>query len=252
MKTKRIIALAISVAILVCMLVSCSGVSAAQMVEDADKALLNTPYKLDMDMEVTCNDKEFSKYFTDFNIDSEMYVDGQNCQMKLNIAGLGMDVTCVENDAYCIISLFGQDVKMMASVTEEQRSEIFDLANSVDTNLGVVDFDNVSMSENDKGQFVITCTGLKIEAVDKYIEQYELGDDTDVSIDDITVEAVIEDGKYVSMSVIAECEYEFSGKAVVCEMKTVMEFDYESAKKIKAPSDANAYTKVDFDELFGD
>ena len=74
---KKILAF-LMVAVLLCtMLVSCDE-DAQALLESADSALLENPYKLTVKMNMECDDEEINEYLSMMNIEIPMTVDGNN------------------------------------------------------------------------------------------------------------------------------------------------------------------------------
>lgn len=249
MKIKKLLVLIVSIALMLSLLASCGALTAAQAISKADAALLENPYKLDMEMKMSCDDTKYKKYFTNFNIESETYVDGQNCQMVLDFGLMNMDITCVDNEVYCILSLFGMTSnKMKAELGEDDFDELMGMTGG--STVSAVDFESMSMVKDENGNYVITCTNLNATVLNEYVKEFEI-DGASVSLSDITLEAVISEDKYSKITVSADCAYTIGSEKVVCEMTTCMSFDYEAGKTIIAPTDANTYTVVtDFSKLF--
>ena len=253
MKIKRILSVFLVAVILVCSLVSCGGDTATALVEKADKALLNTPYKLDMSMSMESDNQDYSEMFESMAIDTEMYIDGEKFAITLNVYGTELDMSCVGDTLYAKASVAGQSVsKVKATVTEAQREDVLGDTVGSANELMPIDFETIKMEKNDEGQTVITCTELKSEVLADYIEsvsaEYE---GVELNIDNIELIAILEGGKYHSITVSMDYSFGIMGESIDVAVGVSMSFDYEAGKKITVPEDADTYEEMDYDDFLG-
>lgn len=118
MKTTRIFALFTALVLLLLALTSC-GLTPAAALANAEKALSRAPYKLEMEMKLTCADKTYATIFEAMNTEMTMFVDGDNFCMDADVAGMDMTVTYADGTAYYSMSAYGQSVRQKVTLTEE-------------------------------------------------------------------------------------------------------------------------------------
>lgn len=253
MKIKRILSVFLVAVMLVCSLASCGSDTATELVEKADKALLNTPYKVDMSMNMESDNQDYSEMFESMALDTEMYIDGEKFAISLNMYGTAIDMSCVGNTLYATASVSGQTVsKVKATMTDVQREEVLGDAMGSANELMPVDFESIKMEKNDEGQTVITCTNLKSDVLQDYIEEVSAEyEGMELVIDNIKLIAIIDGGKYHSITVSMDYSFDILGESVDVAVGVSMNFDYEAGKKITAPEDADTYEEMDYDDIVG-
>ena len=76
-------------------------------------------------------------------------------------------------------------------------------------------------------------------------------DDASIAVSDITYGVTLKDGKYESMELSCVYAITVGAESYNITMNLGSEFSYDNVKKVTAPSDADKYQSVDFDELLG-
>ena len=248
---KRIFAVLLIAAMMLCSLASCGDTAAEKMIKDADKALLTTPYKLVMDVSMECDNEDYAEIFEEIGFDTDLYIDGDNFLMIMELFGAEFEYMCVGDTVYAVSSFMDQTAKVKCTLTDAQREEFLDSSSSSGADFSALDFKNISVTENDKGQTVVKCSDIKASVLDAYIDS-ELGSldvEAEMSISGVTLEATFEDGKYQSIAISMTYEYTFGNESVVVDCKITTAFDYAAGRKLEVPSDAKSYENVDYDEL---
>lgn len=251
---KKILALILLLVLACSTLTSCEDPE--EILAQADAALAEAPYKMTMRMNFECDDDKIDQLFSSMNMVIPVTVDGKNVEMNMKMDVLSytadINVSIVDMVMYYKISLPGQSVKMKASLNEEQYQEFMADSNA-EMMLDPKDFGELTVEEVD-GKKHITCGEISEEAkkeLNDMIENSLNGLSTDVALDNVTFDVTINDGKYESMNM--SCVY-----SVVIDKKTYKitynldaEYSYEWISKVIAPSDANKYMEVDFEQIGG-
>ena len=91
---KKILAF-LMIAVLLCtMLVSCDE-DAQTLLEEADAALLENPYKLTVKMNFECDNEEIGEYLSMMNLEVPVVVDGKNMSMDMSMDVMGETMAAV-------------------------------------------------------------------------------------------------------------------------------------------------------------
>lgn len=252
MKTKRLISLLLVIVMLVCALTSCST-SPQAIVEKADKALADTPYKLDVDMDLEADDK-YLEMLSALDIKQTIYMDGTNFETTLDLGALipgveGVDMkttlTHYDSVAYLNVSVFGFPIKNKAQLESVDVEELLGSVGMMD--IGALDFDSLAIEKEGDAGLVVKCTNIKADKLTEFSK--EIGGE-DFSIENVNLDATIVDGKYKNITVSMVYKFDVSGEKFDVDAKMTMDFDYENAKEITAPADKDQYNEVNFDKLF--
>ena len=100
--------------------------------------------------------------------------------------------------------------------------------------------------ENGDAGLIVKCTNIKAEKLTDLTEELGGG----FTVDNVNLDATIADGTYENITISMVQKYNVAGEKFEADAKIIMDFDYENAKEITAPSDADKYTLVVFDKLF--
>ena len=254
MKTTKILALLMAIATLLCALTSC-GLTPASAIAKAEKALAEAPYKIKMEMDLTCADKTYASIFEAMNTKMTMFVDGDNFQMGLSMSGVDVTVTYVDGTAYYSMSAYGQSVRQKVTLTEEQKAEFME-KNGASVGVDAVDFSSLSMTKDEDGDKIITCTELPEAALNELIES-TLGDmATDgisMTAKDVKMIVELDDGKYDTVTLTLTYVMTVAGQTVEIGAVIELEYDYgDDAKTVTAPKDASSYQTADYEDIFGE
>ncbi len=243
MKTKRLISLLLAIVMLAFALTACSS-SPQAIIEKADKALANTPYKLDISVEFD-GDENYLEMISAADIKSTIYMDGTNFESKLDIMGITATLTHADGVAYLGMSFLGFPIKTKAEVNSSEIDELLKYASVSD--LGALDFDSLAIEKKGDAGLIVKCTNIKADKLTEFSKEFGADNFT---IDNVNLDATIVDGRYENITISMVYKYSESGRTVDIDAKMTMDFDYENAKEITAPADKDQYSIVDFDNLF--
>lgn len=250
---KRITALIVLIASLVSLLTSCSD-DAKSLIEKADKALLNTAYKLEVSADFSCDSYYYEDIFKASSIDFDVYVDRNKYQMDLSVMGVNMDITIIDSTAYYEMEALGQKVKMKSSLDDKQMEELMGES--------AMEFSPLSFKEitiEKRGiRTALICKSLDSQELEKYIEktidEYETifkAANISLEVSDINFNIILDaDGKYEDITLSMKYTFNVSGKNVEVLVNMEYEFEYDESKRISPPSDSYKYEEVDFDDIF--
>ena len=253
MKKTRVLALLLVLAAMLTALSSC-GLTPTSAIANAEKALTKAPYKIEMEMDLTCADKTYASIIEAMNTEMTMFVDGDNFQMGVSATGVDMTVTYVDGTAYSSMSAFGQIVRQKATLTEEQKAEFLE-KNGASVGVDAIDFGSLSMTKDEDGDKIITCTELPEEALNELMES-TLGDmgagEISMTAKDVKMTIELDDGKYDTVTLTLTYVMTVAGETVEIGARIELEYDYgDDAKTVTAPKDADTYETADYEDIFG-
>lgn len=264
MKMRRILAICIMVVFAIGCLVSCGEPTVEELVTQGEQALIDNPYRVAIDMTFTGDETDETVAMVLAmigGIDISMAVDGENVEMSYGMEmGSGTDVISVDmkmtaiGDTVYVASTQsyggeGETYKMKATVTDAQREEIFGQFGGDTAEVSPADFETVEMEKAD-GTYVITCTDLKADSIDKLNGMLgEMGSDESVSVSNPQVVFEVKDGKYQKATITCDYGIEVDvGVSVALSASVVLTYSYENVA-VAAPSDAAAYEEIDINDM---
>ena len=158
---KKILALVIALTLLCAMFVSC-GDDPQTLVEKANAALKEGPYAATLKFNFETDDEELNEVFSMMNMEIPTIIDGNNLVMNMSMDVMGLtvalDATIVDMVMYYDIELFGESVKMKATMNDEQYQSFIEDNNA--QMLLMPDYFSEMTVESKDGKKYITCTGL--------------------------------------------------------------------------------------------
>ena len=241
------------IAMSVCSFASCEAATATAAIAKADKALAENPYTVTMSMDFNCDDAVLNQIFDAMSMEFPVTFDGKNMAMNMTMEGLAtINMTMVENVLYYDMSMFGESVKMKATLTEEQYEE-FKKTNSTEMPVDSASFETLTMETVD-GKKVITCSGISTEgltAMNDLMSDALTSAGAEAAVGDLSFTVTIDDGKYESMALSATYSVTIAGQTYSVGMTMNAKYTYENVQPITAPADAANYTEVSFDDLMG-
>ena len=257
---KKILTIALTVAMIalsVCVFASCDAVVASSAIAKADKALTEGPYIVTMSMDFDCDNAQLNQVFDAMSMEIPITVDGDNMALKMSTESMGisMDIgmTVVDKVLYYDMSLFGQSMKMKATMSEENYKEFLD-ENGTEMPVDSAQFETLTLDTVD-GKQVITCTGITAEGLDELNKL--LGDSltamgAEAAVGDLSYVLTIADGKYESMALTVSYSVTVDGETYTVSLTANAKYTYTEVEPITVPADADKYTEVKFDEILGD
>ncbi len=257
---KKIISIALMIAMIamsVCIFASCETVFAAAAIEKADKALAEGPYTVTMSMDFDSDHEQLSKVFDAMTVEFPITVDGDNLHMNMAVdimegVSVGMNMTVVDKVLYCDTSLYGQSMKMKATLSEEEYKKFVE-ENSSEMPVSPDNFATLEMETVD-GKQIITCSGITddgITELNKVLTDSLTEMGADAAVGDISFVLTISDGKYESMALTASYSVTVAGETFAVSMTMNAKYTYGEVLAIVAPADADKYTEYKFDEILG-
>ena len=252
---KKILAF-LMVAVLLCtMLVSCDE-DAQALLESADSALLENPYKLTVKMNMECDDEEINEYLSMMNIEIPMTVDGNNLAMDMDMSvmeqTISADVVVYDGVMYYDMAVAGQTVKMKCNMTEEEYKKFIDQSN-VSMPVDPANFAELTIEEKD-GKKYIACgaiTDAGLAELNDMMKESLSSVSEEISFKDISYGITLNDGKYDSVDMSTTYTMKIEGQTYTVSVKMVMTFSYENVAKITAPQNTDDYQSVSYGDLMG-
>ena len=124
---KKIISILLALALValgVCSLASCDTLTAASAIEKADKALTENPYTVTMSMDFNCDDAALNQIFDALSMEIPVTYDGKNLALDMSMdimegMSAAVKMSVVDNVLYYNMDLFGESLKMKATLNEE-------------------------------------------------------------------------------------------------------------------------------------
>ncbi len=254
---KKILALVIALSLLCAMFVSC-GDDPQTLIEKADAALKEGPYAATLKFNFETDNEELNEVFSMMNMEIPTVTDGNNFAMNMSMDVMGLtvalDATIVDMVMYYDIELFGESVKMKATMTEEQYQEFIEDSNA-QMLLMPDDFSEMTVESKD-GKKYITCTGLSEDGSkvlnDVVSEQLEsMGASAEVEVSEMSYTLTLNKGKYESIDMRCVYTATIGDETTTITMNMSAEYSYDNIAKITVPADADEYEEVDASEILG-
>ena len=252
---KRILTLLLALTLICCMLASCAA-TPEQIIEKADAALAEAPYKMTVKMDFQCDNKIVNEIFSAMNLEIPVIIDGDNLSMDMSMTVMEYSTTAkmtvVDKVMYYDIEMMGQSFKMKATMNDEEYQEFLE-ENNTQMMLTPDNFENLKIEAKDGKQY-ISCTGINSDGLD------ELEDAIDgalnsiggkATIDNVSFVLVLNDGKYESMDMSCTYTVSANNESFTVTLNVGTDFSYDNVASITAPADADKYKDADFGDLFG-
>lgn len=261
MKISRIVSLFVALALFLSCAVSCMAPDAKALLDEATAAMAETPYTLTMNMSFSSDNTEIDALLSAMSVkDMKVDVDGDDIHFKMDMdAGIvktEMEYTVVSGMIYMkmIASAYGynETVKQKAAINEQQLDE-FMSEMQLSQNMDIADFVEIDLTTSD-GAYVISCSGVTEKLNEAFDEMMSgalesMGDS--IKISNAAYEIKIKDKKIDSARLTFTCNLTVNGEEIEFSMISNMNYDYEGAVSISAPSDASSYKEIDYSALIG-
>ena len=236
-----------------------------ELITQADEAVKNFSYRVAVDMAFTGDETdETTKQIISSlnNVEMLLSADGENAELSYGVemeyegisVAVNMKMVSVGNTVYIMSEQSVDDqkntVKMKAVATDEQLKELLGQTGSGVSDVTHSDFEKVEMSKVD-GNYVITCTNLKEDAVDKLnsVLASSAGDLSSVSVSNAKLTVEINNGKYQKATITCDYTLDIGDSEIITLGASIdMNYTYEDFD-ISAPSDANDYQDIDIDDM---
>lgn len=249
---KKIIALVLMLILTCSMMVSCD--TPQSILQNADAALKNEPYKVTMTMNIESDNSELNEALSMMNMEIPVTVDGKNIALDMSVDIFGYvansKIIVADMVMYYDVNMLGQSIKMKSKMSEEDYQE-FIKNNNTQMILSPSDFESLTLESKD-GKTYISCTDITSDGLNeiKDLMQGYLGDiASHADISNIKFGVTIDDGKYDSMDLSCVISITENSETYSVTLKLSAEFSYDDVSRITAPSDANDYQEMDFEDL---
>ena len=257
---KKFLSLLMILCLMCGLLVSCTGETAdtaEELISKADEVLEDAPYTVTMKLDFDCDNAEVNQILSAMNMEIPVTIDGENLSMVMSMEMMGESfsatATVVDKVMYYDVTVSGENVKMKASMTDEQYKDFMENQNTANMMVNPEDFGTLNV-ENKDGKKHIACgeiTEAGLKKINDSVAESLGALDGEAKFSNISYEIILKDGKYESM--ILDCDYQVSveGLTVNIDYKISAEYTYEGVEAIVAPADAADYTAVGYDDIMG-
>lgn len=249
---KKILALVMALALMCGMMAACDN--AQTLIEKANAALEKEPYAITVKMNFESDNEEINQVFSLMNMEIPVTVDGNDLTMDMSMDVMGYTIgakaTVVDMVMYYDIEMFGQNVKMKATLTEEQYQE-FMAQNNTEMMIMPEDFALLTVETKDGKQY-ISCSEISEEGLKELNDMIadSLGDlDGETAVSDIAYSVTLNDGKYESVDMTCVYSITAAGETFNVTFNMGAVYSYDNVAEITAPADADQYEEVDFGDL---
>lgn len=251
---KKFLALILVLTVMCGMLAACD--TPQSLLEKAEAALQNEPYQMTMKMEFSSDNKDLNEIFSIMNMEVPVTVDGKNIAMDMSMdimgTSAGVEVIVADMVMYYNIELMGQQVKMKATMNEEQYKEFME-ENNTEMMVNPEDFGELTVEKKD-GKKYIACAKISNEALEELNEMMEEALDAvdgKAAVKEVSYGVMLADGKYETMDMTCVYTVTAGGETYTVTFKLGAAFTYDNVAKITAPADADQYQSVDIGQLMG-
>lgn len=257
MKITKLFAFLLVLIFAFCAMAACAA-TPEELVADAEEALTKNGYSADFSMSFTSSDPQMNSVLSSIQTsDFEMKVDGDKqwvgMEMYVMGAAMEMEVTVIGNEVYMLytVDAYGETetVKQKVTMTEEQKKEFLGEVNST-SDLSTFEFEDMTVEKVD-GEYIVTCTGVTTESLEelKEIMEQNLGEGLSMTVEDVKLVHVIEDGKYDKSTLSCNYVITVAEEEYTIGMVIEVDFDFEEKVEISAPADADEYEESTYDDI---
>ena len=253
---KKILTLALVLIMTLSMFTSCDPVldkaeelTYEQVMAKAEEAMKDIAYTAEMTFDYSTEDETLQQNFKGMDMSNKVTVNKNSFKADLVVVNVGINMVCVDNVLY--YSAPSANVKYKASVTEEQFKTAMESYTDTDTGVEYTDFADVEMKK-EKGKYVITAENISTEAMNALLKETGMNQ-LGASIDKVSLSITVSDDKIEEMTIKMEMTVknaQGADTAVTCDIKCAYAYG-DNVEEIKAPSDADSYTEIPFDQLWG-
>lgn len=227
-----------------------------ELLQKADEVLAKTAYKVIMKTSFKAEDKNLDAALAANAMEIPIIIDGENISMDMSMPALGVDrstIVIVDKVLYMLVESNGNTVKYKCSLTQEQ-FEKFMAENNVTMPIEYKYFNEKKVKTDDDSK-IISCSKLNQAGKDMLKERAKnvlqnMGNDSEPAYDEIELELVVKDSKYVSQKIEMDYSITVQGQKFNVSSITSSRYDYSEEYKVVLPEDADTYTEVDYGVLF--
>jgi len=246
--------LALTLVLVMCVLSFASCTGAEDILQKADEALLDAPYKMTLKMKFDTDNEEIKAVFDAMNVEIPCIIDGNNMMIDVSMDILDKSVTnkmtVVGSTLYYNVSMADENIKMKAELSKDQYEKFME-ENGASMPADYTDFDEIELKK-EKDKITIKCQGLSDKALQDIKDVIssaaeEMGGKIDVENIQFTI--VLKDEKYDSVALACTYKMVIGTQTYSIDMNIAASFDYDNISSVKAPADAADYQTVSFDDL---
>lgn len=236
---------------------SCEDIDAKRLEAEAAVKLLEAPYVLDMEMNMSYSGDDSDSLIGSDDMETSLSMNIDGTRFKMNAGSGVMQIEYIFVDNILYMNMMGSKLR-----TEMSAAEVEDMLGAGASGIGKMSecsFSHVKTQKGSDGKITISYKGLEgdgNELIASLIKDISgVGDGEDAVIlekSDFEYVAVIDkDGRYESMEIIVVMNTSVEGEKLSLIAKMNMRFDYENAVKVSAPEDADEYYDVgDIGDIF--
>ncbi len=256
---KKLLSILLFVSLVIFSLAACAK-TPEELLEKAEEALKEESFSAEISMRFSSSDPTISEFVSAIpEIEYEMECDGDNMRMIIDMdmeeVDLEIALTVVGNTAYMKGSVEmgsqGQTMKYKATVTEEEAEELFGTTNATG-DISPLNFKNITLEEKD-GEKIIICTDPNDEAMSEINDLLgsSLGEEVEAEIKNVKFVHELDDGRYDESKLSFDVVMEIMGEEYTMSAVLEIDFDFDKQVDVSAPTDADKYEEIDYEELLG-
>ena len=268
---KKLLAFLLVAVMSFAMLVSCGGngdgdgdggdntpPTAESVLAAAQAALENSSYKTSVSLGLESNNAEMNEQFQELTAaDITLTVKGDDFSMETKMESEGISLSqsvSIINKTVYVVQSYGDQVSGRKCVLNDAQlvAASDKLKKDFAGDFALADFNSVVLSDVD-GKQVITCTGIKDEALDKInelIKDILNGAPVGASYNDISIIYTVANGKFEKVDVSFGFTFEVEGESIDVDMSVDSAYDY-SATELNAPANADTFVDIDYEDVVG-
>lgn len=232
--------------------------TAESVLAAAQAALENSAYKTSVSLGLESNNAEMNEQFQEYTaMDITLTVKGDDFSMETKIESEGVSASrsvSLINKTIYVVQSYGDQVSGRKCVLNDAQLVAANdkLKKDFAGDFALADFNSVVLSDVD-GKQVITCTGIKDEAIDKIndlIDSIVGGAPVGASFNDVSIIYTVANGKFEKTAVSFGFTFEVEGESIDVDMSVDSAYDY-SATELNAPANADTFEDIDYEDVVG-
>ena len=265
---KKILILVLIFTFMCSMLASCTDVpplleneDARPLLESADAEFAKAPRTVEMSMKFSSDSKFIQDRLAVMNMELPMVIDGENVSISTSQKTPGqsiptyINVMIVDDVMYSSVSTFRGKSRVKATISEEQYQELMEEGNG-NMIAAPEDFGELTVKSEGEKKY-ISCDNISAEKLESLNNAMgEMLDDIlgkikyEPSVAEVTFDITLNQGRYERIDMLYAYFVVMDGQSFRITMEFSAEISYDYVAPIIAPSDADEYRKISFDEFF--
>lgn len=226
------------------------------LLDAANAALLaeEAPYRAAINGTFLSNSFLYAPLLSGIRLEGEARVGGTDATLTLSFVGLEVGIGTVGEVAYARYPQNGVTERYRAAVNEAQKADL--LAGIALPAVELSAFSEIEMTEGKSGT-TITCREASDAVIDGIGDALayaapHMPSGITLTVSDVRLSILIApDGRYKSITVMADCTAKIGGIRFPTVLKVEYLLQYESPLLPTLPTDIEDYTEIDYDELIG-